>query len=356
MLAELLAAQRATVIDRAIARILERTDHEAGERAVPGEVIARLLEDIIIALRAGRGADGQRRVLSDPAAPANHAAQRYRMGFAPADLVYDYGDLCTAITQIAEDAREPIDVIEFRILNQCVDDAIAAGVTEYLDQRDNHRDDEASEQMGFIAHELRNALNAAVVAFDMLRKGQLSLKGRTAEVVARSQLRLRGLIDKLLANARLASGAFQKRCLRAVELIEEIVDSARPDAEAHEVRLRVEADPEMMLEGDHLLLVSVLGNLTQNAIKFSHRGGEVVLRASSQPHAAHLEVEDSCGGLPEGSGAELFKPFVQRGHDRSGLGLGLTLVQRAVEAHQGTLVVRDLPGKGCVFAVELPAR
>jgi signal transduction histidine kinase len=353
MLADFLVEHRQRIVDRTLARILERTRDRPDERSEAREGIDRVVGNMAAALREGRGAGGERRVL-DPAPQSLHAAQRYRMGYPLADLVHDYGDLCTAITQIAEDAGETIDVVEYRIVNLCVDDAIASAVTEYLEQRDNHIEDQNSEQLGFVAHELRNALNTATMSFDLLRKGQLNLHGHTAEVVARSQARLRRLIDKLVANVRLASGAFHKRRLRAAELIDEIVASATPDAEAHNVHLLVEADPGLQLEADHLLIISVLSNLTQNAIKFSRAGGQVIVRAASRPKAAHLEVEDSCGGLPDGCGRELFEPFVQRGADRSGLGLGLTLVRRIVEAHRGTLHVLNLPGKGCVFAFDLP--
>jgi C4-dicarboxylate-specific signal transduction histidine kinase len=65
-------------------------------------------------------------------------------------------------------------------------------------------------------------------------------------------------------------------------------------------------------------------------------------------------VEDGCGGLPTGFAESLFEPFRYRSPDRSGLGLGLIIARRGVEANGGALRVRDLPGKGCVFTVEIP--
>jgi hypothetical protein len=69
-----------------------------------------------------------------------------------------------------------------------------------------------------------------------------------------------------------------------------------------------------------------------------------------------VEVEDECGGLPEGKAEELFTPFVQRGADRSGFGLGLAITKHAAEAHHGTVQVSNLPGKGCIFMLSLPSR
>jgi signal transduction histidine kinase len=67
-----------------------------------------------------------------------------------------------------------------------------------------------------------------------------------------------------------------------------------------------------------------------------------------------IEVDDQCGGLPDGKLEDLFSPFVRAREDVDGLGLGLPITRRAIEAHGGHIEVRNLPGKGCAFVVELP--
>jgi signal transduction histidine kinase len=67
-----------------------------------------------------------------------------------------------------------------------------------------------------------------------------------------------------------------------------------------------------------------------------------------------VEVEDECGGLPPGKAAELFRPFQQAGSDRTGLGLGLSITRKSIEANGGLVRVRDIPGTGCVFTIDLP--
>jgi signal transduction histidine kinase len=96
-------------------------------------------------------------------------------------------------------------------------------------------------------------------------------------------------------------------------------------------------------------------NLVRNGIKFSAPRTSVILRAEEAEGRVVIDVEDSCGGLPPGKVEELFTPLVQRGTDRTGFGLGLAIALQAAEAHHGTIRVRDLPGKGCVFTVDLPA-
>ena len=92
----------------------------------------------------------------------------------------------------------------------------------------------------------------------------------------------------------------------------------------------------------------------QNALKFTRPGGQVTLKTYAEAHRVFIDVEDECGGLPPGTAERLFLPFEQGGADRSGLGLGLAISRRAVEANGGQLHVRDLPGTGCVFTIELP--
>jgi signal transduction histidine kinase len=97
-----------------------------------------------------------------------------------------------------------------------------------------------------------------------------------------------------------------------------------------------------------------LANLLQNAFKFTHDHTTVKLRAYARGGRVLIEVADHCGGLPPGSAEKMFAPFAQHGEDRSGLGLGLFIARRSVEADAGTLRVRDVPGTGCVFTISLP--
>jgi signal transduction histidine kinase len=96
-----------------------------------------------------------------------------------------------------------------------------------------------------------------------------------------------------------------------------------------------------------------MSNLLQNAFKFTP-SGTVALTARATEERVFLEVADECGGLPPGKAEELFRPFAQRSADRSGLGLGLAIALRSARACGGELRVRDVPGHGCVFTIELP--
>jgi signal transduction histidine kinase len=109
-----------------------------------------------------------------------------------------------------------------------------------------------------------------------------------------------------------------------------------------------------VVKADRQILTAALTNLLQNAFKFTHKRTQVVLRVSAASERVLIEVEDECGGLPPGSEDSLLRPFVQLGQDRSGLGLGLSICVKAMQSMGGSLHVRDLPGKGCVFGLDLP--
>jgi signal transduction histidine kinase len=113
-------------------------------------------------------------------------------------------------------------------------------------------------------------------------------------------------------------------------------------------------DPLLAISGDRDQLYSAVGNLLQNAFKFTHDRTEVTLDVYASSDRILIDVKDHCGGLPSGDTERLFMPFTQNGTDKTGLGLGLSIARRSVEANNGVLSVRDVPGIGCVFTIALP--
>lgn len=139
------------------------------------------------------------------------------------------------------------------------------------------------------------------------------------------------------------------------ELIEELQVAATMDAGARGLQFSViSVTNDVTVLGDRQILASVVGNLLQNAFKFTRSGGRVTLRARKTADRVLIDVEDQCGGLPPGKAEELFRPFEQRGRDRTGLGLGLAVGQRGARVNGGEITVLNHPGTGCVFTVDLP--
>jgi len=286
---------------------------------------------------------------------SQHGRDLFNRGFTVAQVVHKYGDLCQVITGLALELNAPIEVVEFKTLNLCLDDAIAGAVTEFEHQRDRATTREGTERLGMFAHEMRNALSAAMMSFGLMQQGVVGVGGSTAAIHARSLARLNSLLDRSLADVRLEAGLQRLERIPIWEIIEEVEMSSSMVAHARGLHLAVTAvDPSVRVEADRQILAATLSNLLQNAFKFTGPATTTWLRTSTSTDRVVIEIEDACGGLPPNAVATMFKPFVQHGHDRTGLGLGLAICAKAVKAMAGELRVVDLPGKGCVFTVDLP--
>jgi signal transduction histidine kinase len=289
-----------------------------------------------------------------------HGKELLELGFSVDQVVHDYGDLCQAITDLAVERDAPFSIDEFRTLNRCLDNAIADAVTEFSVQRDALRSMEqaaaVNERIGFLVHEVRNALGTAMLAVSALELGNMTIGGATGGVLKRSLDALKKLTDKAIAELRSAPTIIlQREVFTVAALLSDAAATARIDPNAARSQFVVApVDPSLVISGNRGLLAAALGNLVQNAFKFTHSGTEVQLRATVVEGRVLIAVEDRCGGLPAGSTQRMFTPFAQRNDDKSGLGLGLAIARQSVEAEGGRLTVEDLPGVGCVFTMELP--
>lgn len=319
--------------------------------------------DAVGGLRISGASGGDGSALSEMGVSATlHGGELLGLGYTVDQVVHDYGDLCQAITDLAVERDAPFSVDQFRTLNRCLDNAIAGAVTEFAAQRDvkvarQHAEDE-NQRLGFLAHELRNQLQVAKLAFAALESGRLSIGGSTGGVLKRSLGSLEGLINHSLAAVRDASLAPLHSRIFSLEVF--LADAGRV-AELYATdtgcAFRItNMEAQLAIEGNRELLLAALGNLLQNAFKFTRLGSEVTLRAQASDAWIIIDVEDCCGGLPDGSADTMFEPFQQGFNDKRGLGLGLSIARRSIEADGGRLTVQDMPGKGCVFTISLPLR
>jgi signal transduction histidine kinase len=305
---------------------------------------------------AGGGA-----VLSDiGVSAARHGRTLLQHGFTVDQVVHNYGDLCQAVTDLAFERGAAVGTDEFRTLNRCLDNAIADAVTEFTYQRDLLIADKGTqalnERLGFLAHELRNLIQSATLALSAIKSGNVGLAGATGAILDRSLIGLRNLIDRSLADVRITAGMPPRSGrFSLAHFIAEVRASMSLEAQARGCRFTVSAvDPHLAVDGDRELLSSAVGNLLQNAFKFTEQNTEVTLNAYASADRILIDVEDNCGGLPPGDAHKMFLPFVQGGGNKSGLGLGLSISRRSVELNNGALSVRDLPGSGCIFTIDLP--
>jgi len=287
-----------------------------------------------------------------------HGHELLLQGFTVSQVVHDYGDICQAITELAVEMKAPISTEDFRMLNRCLDDAIANAVTAYGRERESVQDGmtaRGNERLGFMAHELRNLMNTAIVAFEVLKSGNVGVAGSTGTVLHRSLMGARDLVSRSLAEVRLTQSVENLDSFLVSEFIEQVETGARLEANARDITFTVTpVEDGVAVEADRQVLAAVVMNLLQNAFKFTRPRSAVTLRVSASAERVLIEVQDECGGLPSRDIDELFRPFQQRSSDRTGLGLGLAFCRWATEANNGRISARTLPDQGCVFTVDLP--
>jgi len=354
MLYEFVQIHREEIISRCRAKVAIRSVPPASAEETDHGVPV-FLDQLVAALFTG----GPRLSAEISRSAALHGQDLLRQGFTVSQVVHDYGDVCQSITDLAMEMNAPVSTNDFRTLNRCLDDAIAGAVTEFGRGRNQSTlDGEAargSERLGFMAHELRNLMNMAIIAFDVLKTGNVGVEGSTGKVLHRSILGARDLIGRSLAEVRLTQGIENMERLQVSGVIDELAPGAALEAEARGVTLAImPVEAGVVVKADRQVLGAVVRNLLQNALKFTRPQTTVTLRVSASDERVLIEVEDACGGLAVERPEDPSRPFDRRSANRTGKELGLAFSRWGAQAHNGRLSTRNVPEHGCVFIVDLP--
>jgi len=219
------------------------------------------------------------------------------------------------------------------------------------------------EFLAMLGHELRNPLAPIANAVQLLRlqkeEGQVQYQART--IIERQVGQMSRLVDDLLEVTRITSGRVQLRphLLLVSNIVERAVETARPviDQRRHELTVSVSPDP-IWLNADPTRMEQVVVNLLTNAAKYTEEGGRIWLTVRQEGGECILKVKDTGVGIAPELLPRIFDLFTQaeRSLDRSegGLGIGLALVQKLVELHQGRVEANSSLGEGSEFIVRLP--
>jgi signal transduction histidine kinase len=217
------------------------------------------------------------------------------------------------------------------------------------------------EFLAMLGHELRNPLAPIVTALELIKQRSGTLD-RPHDVIARHVTHLERLVDDLLDVSRVTRDKVQlrRRSLDPQQIVARAVEMASPLLERHGHHLSVDVATHARVAGDEVRLAQVLSNLLTNAAKYTEPGGHISVAAHSDGTDVVFSVSDDGIGISPQMLPRVFDLFSQgaRGMDRSqgGLGIGLTLVKRLVEAHGGSVEARSEGlGRGSLFVVRLPA-
>jgi signal transduction histidine kinase len=349
-LADFIDAHRSRILATAVSILKRRYPGRSEQELASG--LSTFVDDVILAIRSGNVPQ------EDPSSEEVHLLgdigdNAAAHGFDVAAVPYLLGAISDAVGEVGERAGMCFAAADYRTFNQCLDASVARAIESFERARADS-EQFSTRFVGSLAHELRNELSAAGMAYRSIRNGAIGVQSRTGGVLGRSLQRMENLISQALIAVQLESGKlFDVRDISLPDLLEDLQAAAFPP---RQITLSVESERPLVVLADEQILRSAIGNLVQNALKFTHSGGQVVIRARHEADAIVVEVEDECGGLNPGDEERLFKPFVQASENRTGLGLGLSITRDAVHAQGGEIAVRNLPGRGCVFTIRLPVK
>ncbi|MCL2671902.1 MAG: HAMP domain-containing histidine kinase [Clostridiales bacterium] len=209
------------------------------------------------------------------------------------------------------------------------------------------------------SHELRTPV--AVIqagAESILAAGAEEQIGAAASAILHESRRMNGIIAQLLMLTRGTEGKYrlQRETLSLPVIVDAVLEAHGQEAEARGIRLWADVQAGAILWADQSLITQMLLNLVENAIKYGKPGGQVWVRADSTDAGVRIVVSDDGVGIAPADLPHIFERFYRAdtSRDRSGSGLGLSIVQWIVDAHKGSLEVESEPGVGTSVAVRLP--
>lgn len=209
------------------------------------------------------------------------------------------------------------------------------------------------------AHELRTPLALMQVQLDLYHSN--SHPDNDADTVQMIKMvteqndRLNKMVKTLLDMSELQTvGRDDEIILDA--LVDEVLEDLEPLAEGKNIRL-IGKCKDITMVGSDILIYRLVYNLVENAIKYNHSGGQVIVTADRKEKHVYLSVEDTGAGIPEELKERVFEPFFRvdksRSRELGGVGLGLALVREIVRVHDGSIVVKSNPSGGTIFEVIL---
>jgi signal transduction histidine kinase len=219
------------------------------------------------------------------------------------------------------------------------------------------RAEELDRFAGQMAHDVLSPLSGLAMSVQLAVRDASPQSREALERGLRSLVRSRDLVHALLSFARAEAAPTEGATADVPAVLTGVVEELHDLAAERRVQVSVEPSVAVQVACSAGVLMSVLGNIVRNAVKYMGDGArrEVRVRvAATDGSAVRFEVEDTGPGIPKSLGERVFEPFVRGASDPSGSGLGLATAKRLVTAHGGRIGFRSQDGQGTLFWVELP--
>ena len=363
-LARLVEAQRETLL--ACWRTKVRTITAARKLDTPTltDHIPRLLDELIVALRA-ESDESIAAVVHNGSSPA-HGVQRLQNAFDIEEVVAEYNILRDCLHDLADEAGLSLQGKPFHVLHRVLDAAIGLAVQAFATQQALEVRHRREEYLSFVAHDLRTPLNAISLAAQVLEmilsddRPDVRETGQMVKTLKRNVQHLDLLARKIMdenTNLDTEIGVkLERRDFDLWPLVESLIHDLHPVAGTSSTRLINAVPEDLVVYADAHLMRRVFQNLIANAIAYTP-SGEVFIEARTLDDKGAVEcaVRDNGDGIPAERCEVVFEKH-ETDPEKDGMGLGLAIVKTFVEAHGGTVTVESKLGDGSSFRFNLPGR
>jgi signal transduction histidine kinase len=350
------AAEHRAAADRAAAALAEETKSTADEREVRGLILASMAEGVLLFDPEGTRVfanEAIHRHLGELPATADHLRPTpLRDAVRRAGYIGDHVD-------VEIETGVPTRWLRATAQPAGSDSSVLLVVRDVTEAR--RLDAIRRDFVANASHELKTPAAAIQATAETLRTGAIDdpeAARRFAAQLEREAARLSRIVSDLLDLSRLETGSDRSDRVALDALANEETERRAQDAADAGVVLHARTDGVPAIRGSTRDLRLMIGNLIDNAIRYSQPGGDVDIRVRAEPAAVVVEVQDTGVGIPQRDLPRIFERFYRvdqaRSRETGGTGLGLSIVKHVCENHGGTVSVTSELGHGSTFEVRLP--
>jgi two-component system phosphate regulon sensor histidine kinase PhoR len=276
------------------------------------------------------------------------------------EVVREYSLLRETISDATEAGGIPLSGSCSRTVHRAINSAIGIAVQAFTLEKANELRARREENVAFIVHDLKTPLNAINLAARMIEESLVtdpSLASEMLQLILRNSARMETMLQKILKTEKaLKSGVeahLERREFDLWPLVQSVIDEMQTLATDAETKILNLIPRNSSVYADAVSLVTIFQNLLSNALKYTVCG-KVSIRSKILDGAIEVCVEDTGEGIPETRMERLFLDREADPNKKGSTGLGLSIVQKAIEAHGGKLTVDSKVGKGTTFRFTLP--
>lgn len=362
-LADLIEPGRDAIMAEWRDRVRELPDAAKLDAPTLNDMMPRLLDELVTALRAGHADSVLDVQLSE--APKLHGLERLHAGFDIVEVVAEYSILHELLLDIADKQGVEISSEAGRIINRVFGRAIAAAVDTYAREKTVEIQQHREEHFSFVVHDLRTPLAAMQTARAVLARSlpDDAKTGEVAQMLAileRNAVRLDALLRRTATDQEKTLLVTQetppeRREFDLWPLVEGLLTEMGPLIQQDHVRIVNAVPKNLVVFGDSLMLSQIFQNLLSNAARYTKRGQiEAGAESAGADRSVRCWVRDTGSGIEPRRLARVFDKLESDRLHEGGLGLGLSIVKQLVEAHGGAVVVESEVGRGTTFYFTIP--